>query len=77
LRVRAARDDHYQVLRMSDLPEIHTKIVVTDNTPAGMGEIGVVSVAPAIGNAISRALGTRVFEQPFSRDRIWRAANGS
>jgi CO/xanthine dehydrogenase Mo-binding subunit len=73
LRVRAARDDHYQVLRMSDLPEIHTKIVVTDNKPAGMGEIGVVSVAPAIGNAIFQLTGKRLRALSMSPDRVKKA----
>ena len=31
----------YQVMRMSDMPEIHTKIIVSDNSPTGMGELGV------------------------------------
>lgn len=58
---------------MSDLPEIHTKIVVTDNKPAGMGEIGVVSVAPAIGNAIFQLTGKRLRALPMSPDRVKKA----
>ena len=49
--VQATNFDSYPVLRMSDMPEIHTKIVATDNPPSGMGEIGVITVAPAIANA--------------------------
>ena len=37
-----------------------------------MSESPYNPVAPAIGNAIARALGTRPYEQPFSRDRVWR-----
>ena len=37
------------------MPEIHTKIIATDNPPTGMGEIGVATVAPAIGNAVFAA----------------------
>jgi hypothetical protein len=46
--VQQSNFNDYQVLRMSDLSEIRTKIVTTDNLPIGMGEIGVVTVAPAL-----------------------------
>jgi CO/xanthine dehydrogenase Mo-binding subunit len=39
-----------------------------------MSESPYNPVAPAIGNAIRRALGVRPYEQPFSRDRVWRLA---
>jgi CO/xanthine dehydrogenase FAD-binding subunit len=38
-----------------------------------MSESPYNPVAAALGNAIRRAIGTRVNETPFSRDRIWRA----
>jgi isoquinoline 1-oxidoreductase beta subunit len=63
----------YPVLRMSDLPEIHTKIVTTDNPPTGMGEIGVVAVAPAIANAVFQLTGKRIRNLPMSRDRVKKA----
>src|SRR5215813_8269819 len=63
----------YQVLRMADVPEIHTKIVVTDNPPTGMGEIGVPTVAPAISNAIFQLTGKRLRHLPMSEDRVKQA----
>jgi CO/xanthine dehydrogenase Mo-binding subunit len=39
-----------------------------------MSESPYHPVAPAVGNAIARALGIRGYEQPFSRDRVWRLA---
>ena len=39
-----------------------------------MSEAPYNPVAPAIGNAIARALGSRPYELPFSRDRVWRLA---
>ena len=45
--------DSYPVMRMSDVPEIHTKIVATDKSTDRMGEIGVVSARAAIANACS------------------------
>ncbi len=39
--------------------------------------VAVQPVGAAIGNAVSRAVGRRGYELPFSRDRVWRLANGS
>lgn len=60
----------YQVLRMSDMPEIHTKIVASNTPPTGMGEIGVPSVAPAIANAVFQLTGKRLRSLPMSPQRV-------
>jgi CO/xanthine dehydrogenase Mo-binding subunit len=38
-----------------------------------MGESGIVSVAPAVGNALYRATGARLRELPLTPERVWRA----
>lgn len=68
--IRESNFHQYRVLRMSDMPEIHTRLVATDNPPTGMGEVGVPSVAPAIGNALFRLTGVRVRELPMSPGRV-------
>ncbi len=60
----------YRVLRMGDMPEIHTKIVSSDAAPTGMGEVGVPAVAPAIANAVFRLTGKRLRRLPMSSDRV-------
>jgi isoquinoline 1-oxidoreductase beta subunit len=60
----------YQVLRMSDVPQIHTKVIVTDNPPTGLGELGVPTVAPAIGNAVFKLTGKRLRQLPMSPARV-------
>jgi isoquinoline 1-oxidoreductase beta subunit len=60
----------YQVTRMSDMPEIHTKVIVTDNAPTGLGELGVPAVAPAIGNAVFKLTGKRLRQLPMSPQRV-------
>lgn len=60
----------YPVLRMSDMPEIHTKIVKSDAPPTGMGEIGVLPVAPAIANAVFQLTGKRLRALPMSPERV-------
>lgn len=69
----------YRVPQMADVPvtEVYFATTSDDLGPFGaksMSESPYNPVAPAIGNAIARALGARVYEQPFSRDRVWRAA---
>jgi isoquinoline 1-oxidoreductase beta subunit len=71
--IQQSNFNDYPVLRMSDLPEIHTKIVASSNEPTGMGEIGVVSVAPAIGNAMFQLTGKRLRALPMSPDRVKKA----
>ena len=69
----------YRVPQMADIPETEVYFADTsdDLGPYGaksMSESPYNPVAPAIGNAIRRALGVRPYEQPFSRDRVWRLA---
>ena len=71
--VQQSNFNDYPVLRMSDLPEIHTKIVASDAAPTGMGEIGVVAVAPAIANALFQITGKRLRALPMSPERVKKA----
>ena len=60
----------YPVLRMSEMPQIHTRLVKSDAPPTGMGEAGVVSVAPAIANALFALTGKRVRNLPMTPDTV-------
>jgi isoquinoline 1-oxidoreductase subunit beta len=60
----------YPVLRMSDMPQIHTRIVASNAPPTGMGEIGVMPVAPAIANAMFQLTGKRLRNLPMSPQRV-------
>ena len=71
--VQATNFDSYPVMRMSEVPEIHTKIITTDNPPSGMGEIGVMTVAPAITNAMFQLTGKRLRHLPMTPDRVKKA----
>jgi len=71
--VQASNYDTYPVIRMSEVPEIHTKIVATDNPPSGMGEIGLVTVAPAIANAMFQLTGKRLRHLPMTTERVRKA----
>jgi isoquinoline 1-oxidoreductase subunit beta len=71
--IQQSNFDDYPVLRMSDMPEIHTRIVTSDAPPTGMGEIGVVAVAPAIANALFGLTGRRLRHLPMSPERVKKA----
>ncbi len=68
--VQQSNFNNYRVLRMSDMPEIHTKIVASNSPPSGMGEVGVPSVAPAIANAVFQLTGKRLRSLPMSPERV-------
>ena len=69
----------YRVPQLGDIPDtrIHFAKTHDDLGPFGaksMSESPYNPVAPALANAITRALGVRPRELPMSRDRIWRLA---
>lgn len=67
----------YRVPQMADVPVTEVYFAETSDElgPFGaksMSESPYNPVAPALANAIRRATGVRPFEQPMSRDRVWR-----
>jgi CO/xanthine dehydrogenase Mo-binding subunit len=69
----------YRVPRFTDLPAYFASALVeNEDGPGpygakGMGESGIVSIAPAVGNALARAIGVRLRELPLTPERVWRA----
>ncbi|MCC2032900.1 molybdopterin-dependent oxidoreductase [Microbacterium allomyrinae] len=67
----------YRVPQFADIP--HTEVLLAD-THDSVGPFGAKSmsespynpVAAAVGNAIARAVGSRPYQQPFTRERVWR-----
>jgi len=57
--------DSYTPLRMADVPEIDISFVQSDEFPTGLGEPPMIAIAPAIGNAVFAATGTRVRDLPI------------
>ena len=57
--------DTYRPLRMADVPELDIKFIESAEFPTGLGEPPLIAVAPAIGNAIYAATGTRVRDLPI------------
>jgi CO/xanthine dehydrogenase Mo-binding subunit len=65
-RITNARFSRYRVPRFSDVPEIEVVLLNRKDIPsAGAGETPIMAVAPAIGNAIFNATGTRLRSLPL------------
>ena len=60
--------DRYQVVRMSDTPEIEVHIQQSNFDPSGAGELGVPAIAPAIANAYRKLTGKRFLRMPFMKN---------
>jgi isoquinoline 1-oxidoreductase beta subunit len=59
--------DAYPVMRMRSVPLMEVHLIDSVQSPTGVGEVSVPSVAPALANAIAALTGTRIRELPFSK----------
>jgi CO/xanthine dehydrogenase Mo-binding subunit len=73
----AARSwEDYPILGFDEVPEINVELIRQPNLPPlGVGEAAHGPAAAAIANAVARALGGRIRDLPFTRDRIIGALN--
>jgi len=60
----------YQVLRMSEAPDVHTHVVPSTRNPVGIGDLGGIGVGPAVANAFFSATGRRLRQSPFLPERV-------
>ncbi|HWG19568.1 MAG TPA: molybdopterin cofactor-binding domain-containing protein [Terracidiphilus sp.] len=66
-RILNPRFAEYRLPRFRDTPQIDIVLLDRKDIPsAGAGEIGLIGVAPAIGNAIFAATGTRLRNMPMA-----------
>jgi CO/xanthine dehydrogenase Mo-binding subunit len=73
--IRSRDWESYPVLRFSETPEVHVELVdpTADLPSLGVGEASGGPTAAAIGNAVARALGTRLRDLPLTRERVMAA----
>ena len=60
----------YTPLRMADMPDMEIHLIENDYYPVGAGEPALSVVAPAIANAIAKAVGARVRGLPITPGRV-------
>jgi CO/xanthine dehydrogenase Mo-binding subunit len=68
----------YMIPTSMDVPDIQTILIESGEGlgpfgAKGVGEPALISVAPAICNAVCDAIGTRIFDLPFTPEKIVRA----
>jgi isoquinoline 1-oxidoreductase beta subunit len=68
--VESANFDDYRILRMSENPEVHVHIVKSDEDIGGIGEPGIMPLAPAVANAVFNATGARVRRMPLTSESV-------
>ena len=66
-RVQQGNFNDYRQLRINETPPIEVHLLDSGEGPGGLGEVGTVSAAPALGNAIFAATGVRVRCLPIDR----------
>ncbi len=75
--VKSANFFDYQLLRMSEAPEVETHIVDSDERIGGVGEPGLPPSAPAMSNAVFAATGARIRQLPMTPERVLEALGKS
>jgi len=63
--VQEATFEDYPILTIDEMPEVEVHIVDSREEPGGVGEPPVPPIAPAVANAVSRAIGCRVRALPI------------
>jgi isoquinoline 1-oxidoreductase beta subunit len=60
----------YEVMRMSEIPQIHVEIIRSGDIPLPVGELSIAGTVPAIANAFLSMTGQTLREMPFTPDRV-------
>ena len=60
--------DRYRLIRMQETPQVDVHFVQNDKSPTGLGEPGLPPAGGAVANAIKKATGKRLFNQPFIKE---------
>jgi isoquinoline 1-oxidoreductase beta subunit len=69
--VQQSNFHQYELLRMSETPEIKVEIITgAAPIPSMVGELGVPCTAPAVANAFFALTGKRLYHMPFTPERV-------
>jgi isoquinoline 1-oxidoreductase beta subunit len=65
-RVQQGNFNHYDVLRIDEMPKVEVYLTPSSAPPSGIGEASVPGIAPAVTNAIFAATGKRIRKLPIA-----------
>lgn len=60
----------YQILRLSEIPQIHVEVIRSGDIPLPVGELSISGTIPAVANAFHALTGKRLRQAPFTPDRV-------
>jgi isoquinoline 1-oxidoreductase beta subunit len=66
-RVQQGNFNDYRQIRINEIPPFEVHLIASEASPGGLGEVGTVSAAPALANAIFAATGVRLRRLPIDR----------
>jgi isoquinoline 1-oxidoreductase beta subunit len=69
-RVKEQNFNHYDVLRIDEMPVVEVHLLRTGNAPGGIGEASTPTIAPAVANAIFAATGKRIRRLPIRTEDL-------
>jgi isoquinoline 1-oxidoreductase subunit beta len=76
--VQQSNFHQYELLRMSEVPEIKVEIITgAAPIPSMVGELGVPCTGPAVANAFFALTGKRLYHMPFTPQRVLAALKGA
>lgn len=67
--------DTYRLIRMSDIPDVEVYFVQNNIDPTGLGEPALPPAGGAVANAIFKATGKRLRNQPFVEDDAFKGVS--
>jgi isoquinoline 1-oxidoreductase subunit beta len=65
----------YRLIRMKEIPEIDVHFVKNEISPTGLGEPALPPTGGAVANALFKATGKRLYNQPFIKQEELRGVN--
>ncbi len=65
----------YKLIRMNEVPEVEVHFVQNEIEPTGLGEPSLPPAGAAVANAIFKATGKRLYNQPFVQTEVFKGVS--